>query len=511
MKLEYLGLAYFTVVLSLGTAALADDGAATPGPGPSASDAAAAPGQAAADPWGPVSANRPSLADLAPALLPYLNNGPLFGVPGTVVGDLRRRTQLSGDWGGLRTDLAHRGLFVDVYSTGVYQNVTSGGLKTGGSFVENTQISINLDTARAGLWAGGLLHITLQSRYGASPQRTFTAGTTVPQYTGLAFPDPVRTREFLPTEYFLVQALSPKFSVILGKIDVLTMPDQTLFGNSYKYYFTNFNFNKNPMSLNFYNPTALTAAGAWTPTHWLTVAGGVLDPNSKAENFASHAFDGVNLYLTAIFSYSVQGLPGQFAPQFNWSNKPKLDRVTPFGPLSPGSVPQAVAVLAGSPVTDGLPVRLRPNSWVAIANVSQYLLIEDSPEEMAQKLKAGQPLRGLGVFGRVGYAPKESNTISRDASVALFAHGLLAARRDDSLGLGFFYNGVSAPLKDNIAKLSGAKVQDEKGLEVFYAFALTPAISITPSYQHIWNPLTAQAVGNQRAVDLVLARVTVNW
>jgi hypothetical protein len=28
-----------------------------------------------------------------------------------------------------------------------------------------------------------------------------------------------------------------------------------MFGNSYKYYFANLNFNKNPMALNFYNTT----------------------------------------------------------------------------------------------------------------------------------------------------------------------------------------------------------------------------------------------------------------
>ena len=72
-----------------------------------------------------------SLVDLAPGLLTFFNNGPVFGIPGTEVGSIWERTQLTGDWGGLRTDLARHGLFFDVYSTGTYQDVTSGGLKTG--------------------------------------------------------------------------------------------------------------------------------------------------------------------------------------------------------------------------------------------------------------------------------------------------------------------------------------------------------------------------------------------
>src|SRR5450432_2791532 len=91
-----------------------------------------------AAPWGPVPTEDVSLANLAPVLLPYFNNGPVFGLPGTTVGDFWHRTQLSGDWEGARTQLAHRGMFFDLYSTTAYQNVASGGLKTGGAYVQNT-------------------------------------------------------------------------------------------------------------------------------------------------------------------------------------------------------------------------------------------------------------------------------------------------------------------------------------------------------------------------------------
>jgi carbohydrate-selective porin OprB len=173
---------------------------------------------------------------------------------------------LTGDWGGVRTKLARRGYFFDLYSTSAYQDVASGGLKTGGAFMQNTQLSINVDTGRAGLWSGGLFHVTLESRSGSSPQKTFTVGSVAPQYTGLTVPGPFFTNDFLPTEYFLVQSLRPKFSVLLGKINVLNICDQTLFGNSYKDTFANVNFRKNPMALNFYNTTSLAAVGVWTPT-----------------------------------------------------------------------------------------------------------------------------------------------------------------------------------------------------------------------------------------------------
>ena len=228
--------------------------------------------------WGPVPTDKASIANLAPGLLPFFNYGPVFGLPGTVVGDFWSNTQLTGDWGGLRTQLARGGVFVDLYTTSTYQNVTSGGLKTGSAFFQNSQLSVNVDTGRAGLWPGGLFHFTMQSRYGSSPEDSFTTGGYVPQYTGLVEPGPLLNNSTYLSEYYLTQSLAKQFSVVVGKISDVFIPDQTLFGDSYKYYFANFNLNKNPMTTGFYQPTAWAALGAWTPTKWLAIAGGVLDP-----------------------------------------------------------------------------------------------------------------------------------------------------------------------------------------------------------------------------------------
>lgn len=463
--------------------------------------------------WGPVTTQKASLANLAPALLPYFNNGPVFGLPGTVTGNFWKRTQLSGDQEA-RRDLARHGLFFDLYSISAYQDVASGGLKTGSAFIENTQVSINLDTGRAGLWSGGLFHLTLESRYGSSsPQRTFDAGSSVPQYAGLAIPGPFFVHEVLPTEYFLLQSLTPKFSMLLGKIDVLTVCDQTLFGNTYKFDFANLNFNKNPMALNFYNTTSLSAVGIWTPSRRLLVAAGVFDPNSEANTLAAKAYDRVNDYGAAIFSYSIGNLPGQSWAQFNWTNKPKIDLGVPFGQLPPGTNLQALGILLGSNSVQGFPVNYKADSWLTIGNVSQYLFVKDHAGTIAGKLASGQPLRGIGVLGRLGYAPEETNPVTRDSSIALFAHGLFDSRKDDSFGTGFYCNGISDPLKRDIEQLSGSKnlVRNEKGTEIFYDFAITPALRLIPSYQHIWNPLAAEAMRNQRGADVFLARFAITW
>src|ERR1700756_598839 len=468
----------------------------------------------ATDSWGPVPTRKASVANLAPYLLPYFNNGPVFGLPGTDSKGLRNRTQLSGDWGGLRTDLARHGFFFDLYSTSAYQDVASGGVKTGSAFIQNTQLSINMDSGRAGLWPGGVFHITMEARNGSSSaQDTFTAGSTVPQYTGLAFPGPFFVHDVLPTEYFLFQSLTPTFSVILGKVNVLTHADQTLFGNSYKYDFANLNFNKNPMALNFYNTTSWAGLGVWTPSKWLTASAGVYDPNSQANNLATNAFNRVNIYGIGIFSYKIGNLPSQTWAQANWTNKPKIDLTSPFGQLSPLEVPQAVGVLLGTPSTQALPINYKSKSWVTIGNFSQYLFVKDHPKAIAEKLGSGQTLRGIGLFGRIGYAPEETNPITRDASVALFANGLSDHRPNDSFGLGIYHNGISQPLKNDFKQLTGAAatVKNENGLEVFYDFAITPALRLIPSYQHIWNPMAAGVANNEHHADVFLLRASLTW
>jgi porin len=150
-------------------------------------------------------------------------------------------------------------------------------------------------------------------------------------------------------------------------------------------------------------------------------------------------------------------------------------------------------------MTSGLPINYNGESWFAIANLSQYLFVKDDPETVAQKLKSGQPINGIGVLAKAGYAPQDSNNVTLDASVVLFAHGLFDARSYDSFGVGYYWNQISGDLKNDITMLTlgMANVRNESGVEVFYNFAITPAIRLIPSYQHIWHPLAAEVANNQ--------------
>src|SRR5262249_26785556 len=138
------------------------------------------------------------------------------------------------------------------------------------------------------------------------------------------------------------------------------------------------------------------------------------------------------------------------------------------------------------------------------------LLKEEDPSVVEEKLKTAQPLRGVGVFGRLGYAaPEASNMINRDASVALLARGLFDSRPYDSFGIGYYNDGISKDLKNSLRQLTGTTVPNENGIEIFYDFGVTPAINVNAGYQHIWNPFVAKVTLNQNHADLFMVRLNL--
>jgi hypothetical protein len=76
--------------------------------------------------------------------------------------------------------------------------------------------------------------------------------------------------------------------------------------------------------------------------------------------------------------------------------------------------------------------------------------------------------------------------------------------------VGFYYNVVSSAFRDAVRELTaGTSVKNEKGIEVFYDLAITPAIRVIPGYQHVWDPLVAQVAADHRWANLFLLRFTV--
>src|SRR5580698_6765373 len=85
---------------------------------------------------------------------PHLSTAQPYPTPDTWGGDVWSRPRLTGDWNGVRDDLAKMGIVLDVDLLATPQDVVSGGRSTGANFWGNLDYTLNLDTQKMGLWPG---------------------------------------------------------------------------------------------------------------------------------------------------------------------------------------------------------------------------------------------------------------------------------------------------------------------------------------------------------------------
>lgn len=81
---------------------------------------------------------------------------------------------LTGDWGWLRTDLAAKGISVDLSYTEYQTGLLDGGVTDDSfDFGGRTDTLIHADFGKLGLWEGGGFHTHLESRFGEAAEHRF--------------------------------------------------------------------------------------------------------------------------------------------------------------------------------------------------------------------------------------------------------------------------------------------------------------------------------------------------
>jgi porin len=151
-------------------------------------------------------------------IAPGLARAQLVDVPDTWGGDIWSRPRLTGDWGGLRDDLAKMGVVFDIDLLTTPQAVVSGGRSTGSGFWGNIDYTLNIDTQKLGLWPGGFFKFQGDTGFGSNVFKN--AGTVVPVNTAALIPG-INDRTTALMNATLTQFLSPQFGLFAGKINML--------------------------------------------------------------------------------------------------------------------------------------------------------------------------------------------------------------------------------------------------------------------------------------------------
>lgn len=381
-------------------------------------------------------------------------------------GDLWKRSHLTGDWGGLRNELAEKGITFELDLSQLAHFNFRGGKSTNNGFRYSGSVdyTITLDTGRMGWWPAGQLLLKGETQFGQSLNGK--VGSIMAPNTAGLFPNP-DTQQTTLTDVVFTQFFSEHFGISLGKID-FRGGDSNVFAHSEKTQFMNLALLANPVLLSLAPYTALNATLIFRPTDWLITTFTALDsfgtPTTTGFDTAFHSPEGTAFLNEWDFTIKPFGLEGhqRFGVVYSTKDFLQLDQDQRLG--GPIRLLRALRSVMSNPQT-------KPDDWALYYNFDQYLYTEKD-----------DATQGLGIFGRIGWSTGEANPIEGFYSIGLGGKGIITERDHDTFGLGYYYMDMS----DNLA--SFISLDTEQGIEFFYNIEVTPWWHITPDLQYIIDP-----------------------
>jgi len=376
----------------------------------------------------------------------------------TYSGDLLNRSTLTGDWGGVRNDLAKKGVTIDLNLTQVEQGVADGGKNKNAEYGGRGDMLLKVDTGKLGLWPGGFLTVELEGNFGhAANGRN---GGLMPMNSNQIYPTAGKDQLNLPALNF-AQFLSEYAGVLVGKLDT-TSGDMNEFahgkGDSQ---FMNLALNINPALLMTIPYSTLGAGVIILPTKDPHAAVVTLTAVSADGNAYSTGFDTMN---TKKMSFNIEGrMRTDF---FGMTGHQLLGGI--YSNKNRSSVDQRISLDPALRFTN-----VKTDSWAVYYNFDQYLY---EPVKGSGK--------GFGVFGRFAATDGNPNFLEYFYSLGLGGKGMAASRPHDSFGFGGYYIDIKSPsITGPVGLFSKNFLRDEYGFEAYYSLAVTPWALLTPNIQ----------------------------
>lgn len=402
-------------------------------------------------------------------------------------GDLAHRKYLTGDWGGARTALANKGILFDLDVTQLLQGNAHGGADTNNAFrySGSADYTLKLDTARMGLWPGGLLNLHGETKIGDNVNPK-VGSLMAPNYQGLQ-PVPGDPGMTTLSEFYFMQALSEQFVLLAGKVDGTSLVDTNAFASNHRTQFMNTGLRLNPV-LFYATPYTTMAVGAvWLPTKWLQVVSAVVDndPDGAATMTGFNtAFHGRDWYtVTQEYDFTIKPFDKLGHQRLGWfwtsRNFPEL------GGDGRIQFPKTIGLR--------LPVRQLLPRWARVLRLGKQVYSLTDPDTSADTwglyynfdqmlyTEANDPEQGVGIFGRFGFGG-EPNIFEQFYSIGLSGKGSIPERDRDTWGVGYYH----ANINDEINPAFG--LHSEQGVEVYYNIEITPWCHLSPDLQVIMNP-----------------------
>jgi porin len=373
-------------------------------------------------------------------------------------GDLWTRSTLTGDWGGLRNQLAEKGVTLDVSVTQSGQGVVNGGKSGAWQYGGRGDIILNLDSQKLGLWPGAFLNLEAEGNWASGVNGN--TGALMPVNSSQILPLPGENFDLIALNFS--QFVSPYFGLTIGKYATMTSTSGDM--NEFAHGKGDTQFMN--MALNFNPLMALTAPYSTLGTGLIVlptkdpkeaiVSVMVLQANGKPNTSGFGDLDGNKITLAA---------EGRVRTDFFSLTGHQLFGTT-FSNKKFTSIDQRLGSIAETRALDG-----KKGSWNLYYNFDQYLY---EPKKGAD--------RGVGLFGRLGVSDGSPNFMKFFGSFGVGGKGVFDSRPLDQFGLGYYFINIANPTIQGPLQ-TRSFLRDEYGFEAYYNFAITPWLKLTPDIQ----------------------------
>jgi len=366
---------------------------------------------------------------------------------------------ITKDWSGGRQWLAERGLTFSADLTNTLQSVLDGGFDETTRYLGSSELIMDVDTEKLGLWPGGFFRFAAEGRFGRNVLQE--AGTLSPVNNDAIFPaDPDHANDevFAITEVTATQFLSPWFGLYAGLLNT-TSGDANDFAGSARSneHFQNLSFLMSPVSMRIVPSVTLGAGVVLIPSTNLLGTVTLMDTEESAGSNPFNTNDGWTVVTEWSVAHGLGGMPLKHVLGFGVGFDNDFFR---FGDISidwpPGQLPS-------------LRISTKDESWAFWYN-GQIAFWTD-PDDTERK---------WGPFVRFGYADDETNPFKWNLAAGFGGLGVLDARPRDRFGIGYYHLEPS-----DKAPLPAFGIQEEDGGEVFYTVQVLRGVDLTADLQYI--------------------------
>ena len=360
-----------------------------------------------------------------------------------------QREALFGNWNGARTQMAEEGLDIELVYTGEIISIQSGGARpTDGIYLDNMDITLTLDTGKAGLWSNGTFFAYILSNRGENP--TEYVGDAQGS-SNIEASDYTRLYEFWYEHTFAGDSAG----ILLGLHDL----NSEFYVSEYAGLFFNGSFGIGPDVSANAQPSIFPVAAPGVRIRWdvidkLTLKAAAYDGSPESEQENPNGFfarvdgskEGYMYIFEADYKVNPEGNESAFPPgQYKigaWQNSGDFEELA-----NPANTKSKTG----------------------------FYLVAD---QMVYRVDGGQ---GLRVFLQYGIADKKVNEVDSYLGFGFNYVGLVPGRDGDTFGV--------AVAKEHFSTdLAGIGGNEETVTEITYNMPLFPWLAIQPDIQIIQDP-----------------------